>query len=174
MSFFDNSNNVELAIQKVSSFPAGPGGPAGGPAVGPVINPAVGSGGSGVVEPPAYAQSFTPRLPSQSPPPYSSVGHTPPPPSYSMAQPILKSKLQITLPNKLVLSREFSGDDTLWTVYEYIATQGGIGDVPVNLLATSTYPNKQYSVDSFDVSLKEAGLVPSGILSVVVVKGGAR
>jgi len=86
---------------------------------------------------------------------------SPPPPQPA---PRLRTTVQIQLENGSVTTQDFNYDDTLWTVYEFIARRhandwGGKG---FNLM----YPNSKTALTEglFNQTLQQAGLTPTGIL----------
>eukprot|EP01006_Ploeotia_vitrea_P045850 TRINITY_DN66973_c6_g1_i7.p1 TRINITY_DN66973_c6_g1~~TRINITY_DN66973_c6_g1_i7.p1 ORF type:complete len:463 (+),score=238.75 TRINITY_DN66973_c6_g1_i7:36-1424(+) len=77
-------------------------------------------------------------------------------------------EVAITMPDGIVQRNQFRSDDTLWTVYQFVAARAQQwGNKPFNLVRPS--PKLVFTERMLNMTLREAGMVDNGALRAVVV-----
>jgi len=108
----------------------------------------------------AAVPSATSSSSSVSPPAWTSS----PPPSK-----LTTARLTISVPEGATLNKDFSAEDTLWNVYEYVAMNAPAFRNNPAITLTATHPvNTVFGEDKMDWTLAQAGLVPIGVLRASV------
>jgi len=77
-----------------------------------------------------------------------------------------KTTIQVHMEDGHVLQQDFSYDDTLWIVYEFVARKHAHEWGGRSFTLWQSFPKNRIPEEKLNLTLKEAGLVPTGSLDV--------